>query len=219
MERGTAGTTSGHPVGLADGDDRIVEQRLAELLKLNAEIGREKKIYRSDSERIQARLMTRPIDSRKAFSYFGLVIGSLPPFALVFKIIGETMPAQRIPILFLTLLAVAGIATGVSGYASGRFVPSLVSRVSQFRLPNRLALISLIGLAWGTVSGALGGLFIFLVGSIFGGIAGGVIGAVTLPILVAFHSALRTGDFIEIKHFLPIAFGITLTLCALILGL
>ncbi len=176
-------------------------------------------MYRSERERLDAYLMTCPIDSRKAFAYFGLMIGSLPPFALVLRIIGETMPADRIPLMFLILLTAAGVVTGVAGYASARFIPSALDRVSNFRLPNRIALVTLIGFAWGSVSGAVGGLFLFIVGALFAGIAGGGIGAMTLPILVLFHSALRRGDFIEIKHFLPIAFGITLTLCALILGL
>lgn len=176
-------------------------------------------MYRSERERLDADLMTCPIASKNAFAYFGLMIGSLPPFALVLKIIGESMPADRIPMMFLILLAAAGVVTGVAGYASARFIPSAIDRVSNFRLPNRVALLTLIGFAWGAVSGAVGGLFLFIVGAIFAGIAGGGIGALTLPILVVFHSALRRGDFIEIKHFLPIAFGITLSLCALILSL
>lgn len=219
MELGTAGTTSSSYASLVNSDDRIVEQRLAGLLKLNAETAREKELYRSDRERTEVDLMARPVDSRRAFAYFGLLIGSLPPFALVFKIISETMPAERIPVLFLTLLATSGIAAGVTGYVSGTFIPSAISRVTTFSLANRIAMVSLIGFAWGAVSGALGGVFIFLIGSIFGSLAGGLVGAVALPILLAFHSVLRSGDFIELKHFLPIAFGITLTLCALILGM
>ena len=163
--------------------------------------------------------MTAPIDSRKAFSYFGLMIGSLPPFALVFKIIGETMPAERSPEIFLVLLAMAGVVAGIAGYVSGRFVPAAIIRASSFALPNRIALYSLIGFGWGSIAGAIGAIFLFVVGSIFGAIAGGVVGALTVPLLVALHSAMRSGDFIEIRHFLPIAFGITLTFCALILGM
>ncbi len=175
-------------------------------------------MYRSERERLDADLMTCPIDLRKAYAYFGLMIGSLPPFALVLRIIGETMPADRIPLMFLLLLTAAGIVTGVAGYASARFIPSALDRISNFRLPNRVALLTLIGFAWGAVSGVVGGLFLFIVGAIFAGIVGGIIGAVTVPILVVFHSALRRGDFIEIKHFLPIAFGITLSLCSFILS-
>src|SRR4030095_7134541 len=116
MELGAARPGFRDRVGLADGDeDRIREQRLTELLTLNAEIARERASFRSDLERRQAFLMTRPIDSRKAYAYFGLMIGSMPPFALVLKLIVETMPPGRFPFLFVTLLALAGIATGAAG--------------------------------------------------------------------------------------------------------
>lgn len=200
-------------------DDRIIEQRLEHLLELNAAIDRERLFYRSNHERFEVSFMSFPLDSKKVFAYFGFMIGVMPPFALVFKIIIETIPVERIPVLFIILLAAAGIATGLAGYATGRLVPSAVNATAKFALPNRIALLSLVGLAWGAVSGAIGGLFLFFIGAIFAGIAGGVVGAFTVPVLACFHSALRSGDFIEFKHFLPIAFGITLSLCALVLGL
>jgi hypothetical protein len=163
--------------------------------------------------------MTSPIDSRKAFAYFGLMIGSLPTFALILRIVEETTPSGRIPLGLLTLLGIAGIGTGVVGYASGRYVPSAISYAEKFRMPNNLMLLPLIGFAWGAVSGAIGGLFLFVIGSIFAGFMGGIVGAVALPIFVALHSMLGRGELIEMKHFLPIAFGMTLSLCALILGL
>ncbi|MEO8574225.1 MAG: hypothetical protein ABI481_09675 [Pyrinomonadaceae bacterium] len=161
--------------------------------------------------------MTSPIDSRKAYSYFGLMIGALPPFAMVFRGIDKTFPSDRLLVFFL-LLALAGVATGIVGYATGRFIPSAVRYASRFRFPNRILLLLAMGFAWGAVSGAIGGLFLYVVGSIFAGIVGGLVGAVVLPILATTHSMMRRGDLIEMKHFLPIAFGITLTFCAFILG-
>ena len=222
MEPGTSRSCAVHDFrdGIADGDDdRLTQQRLTNLLEINAGIAREKSLYRSDRERVEAGLMTKPIDSKKAFSYFGLLIGTMPPFALVFKIISETAAVERMPVLFLVLLGAAGVTTGVVGYASGRFVPAAISGFGRFRLANHVVLLSLVGFVWGAVSGAIGGLFIFIIGAFVAAIAGGVIGAVTLPLLVAFHIALRRGDLIEVKHFLPVAFGITLSLCAFILGL
>jgi hypothetical protein len=175
-------------------------------------------MYRSDRERIDASLMTRPIDSKKAFAYFGLIFGALPPFALVFKIIGETTPFNQAPALFLVLLSAAGVGTGVAGYASGRIVPSMIERIGKVHVANRLALLALTGFAWGAVSGAIGGLFLFIIGAVFGAVVGGTIGAVALPVLVGLRAPLRRGDLVELKHFLPIAFGITLSLCAFILG-
>ena len=128
------------------------------------------------------------------------------------------MPLEQGPLLFLFLLTAAGIGTGVAGYTTGRFVPSLVERIWKFHVANRLALLSLTGFAWGAVSGAIGGLFLFIIGSVFAGIIGGLVGAVARPMLVGLRAPLRRGDFIELKHFLPIAFGITFSLCALVLG-
>jgi MFS family permease len=218
MELGTARTTPTNGSGSQYADDAIVEQRLASLLELNAEALRERTMYRSDRERIDASLMTRPVDSKKAFAYFGLIFGALPPFALVFKIIGETTPYNQSPMLFLVLLSAAGVGTGVAGYATGRIIPSLIERIEKVHVANRLALLALTGFGWGAVSGAVGGLFLFIIGSMFAAIVGGIIGSVALPVLVGLRAPLRRGDFIELKHFLPIVFGITLTLCAFILG-
>ena len=162
--------------------------------------------------------MSAPIDSKKAIGYFGILLGTLPPFALLLKVVGETAPVGPSSSLFIALLAVASVVTGLTGYASRKFVASAVESSSHFRLPNRIVALSVIGLAWGAASGAVGGLFLFVIGSIFAGIVGGVIGAVTLPLLIGLRSFVRHGDLVEMRHFLPIAFGITLTLCALILG-
>ena len=218
LAKATTSADRHYDFGSTPHDDRVIEQRLAELLKLNAAIAAEKESLGDDREKVAVSMMSCPIDSKKAFAYFGFMIGVMPPFALVLKIVSETMPASRIPGLFLTLLTVAGTATGVVGYATGRLIPAWVNAISGFALPNRIAFLSLIGLGWGAVSGAVGGLFLFFIGALFGGIAGGVIGAVSLPVLVGMHSLLRSGDFIELKHFLPIAFAITLSLCAFILG-
>jgi hypothetical protein len=218
MEVETARSSADSYIRSSDSDDRIVEQRLARLLHLNAEIARDNHLFPTERDRLDASLMSAPIDSKKAIGYFGVLIGTLPPFALLLKLVSETSPAGQMDSLFLVLLGIAGVITGLSGYASRKFVSSAVERSSYFRLPNRIAALSVIGLAWGAVSGAVGGLFILVFGSIFGGIFGGAIGAVTLPILIGLQSFVRRGDLVDMRHFLPIAFGITLTLCALILG-
>jgi hypothetical protein len=171
---------------------------------------------------VNASVMTSRIDSKKAFGYFGLLIGTLPPFALVLRAFSEIEPGERLSssvLGFLGLLTLAGVLTGLTGYVSRKFVSSAVDRSSRFRLPNRILMLSLIGAVWGAVSGAVGGLALFVIGSIFAGITGAVVGAVALPLLIGLRSLVGHGDFIEMRHFLPIAFGITFTLCALILGL
>ena len=175
-------------------------------------------MYRTERERMDTSLMTSPIDSRKVYSYFGLIIGALPPSALALNFISGLNQIGGLPIILL-LLTLAAATTGTVGYAAGRYISAAVNHASRFRFPNHLLFLSVCGLAWGAVSGAIGGLFLFVFGFVPAGIIGGLVGAVVLPILATLHSLMRHGDFIEMKHFLPIAFGITLTLCALFVGL
>jgi hypothetical protein len=176
-------------------------------------------LYRSDDERIAAMLMTRPGDSKKVFGMFGLIYGSFPLFAGAAKMLIESQHVEKGHLLWLILLIIAACVTGLTGFALGRGVPAIVDRVAHFRFPNRLFLVSVIGFCWGAAAGAAGGFFLFVIGAIVGAVLGGVAGAVAVPILVVFHNALRAGDYVERRHFLPFVFGITLTLCAFILGL
>jgi len=200
----------------ANNADRAVEQRLAELLRINAESAAERALFRSDRERLEASVMVNPLSSKEVYSYFGYLIGTLPPAGIALKL---SFTAEPMAGLFVILIATAGIIAGLVGYATGKYIPAAIASVKNFSLPNRIALLSLIGLVWGAVAGAVGGLFLLVVGAIFAAIVGGIIGAGTLPILVAAHQAVRRGDLMEMRHFLPIGFGITFTLCALILGL
>ena len=160
--------------------------------------------------------MVNPLNSKQVYSYFGYLIGTLPPAAIAMKLSFNPEPMAG---LFTILIATAGIITGLVGYATGKYIPAAISSVKNFRLPNRIALLSLIGLMWGVVAGAAGGILIFVIGALVAAMVGGFVGAITLPVLVALHQGFRRGDLMETRHFLPIGFGITGTLCALILGL
>lgn len=76
-----------------------------------------------------------------------------------------------------------------------------------------------IGLLWGGVAGAAGGIVVFIFGAFFGAILGGMVGSVALPLFTIFHRLLKKGESIERKHFLPLAFGITFIICGFIFGL
>jgi hypothetical protein len=168
---------------------------------------------------MEAALMVRPISSKRAFAYFGFMLGAMPPTSMVFKMVAENAVREPIHIVFIMFLAWAGFFTGLVGYVTGRYIPSAIGSVSNLRVPNRIAMLSLIGFVWGAISGAAGGLFLFIIGSVVAAFVGGIVGAVAVPIFAALHHLLRRGDVIEVKHFLPISFGISLLLCAFILGL
>jgi hypothetical protein len=200
--------------------DDVYKRGLITLVDANAEIARVRSLYRTDEERLAAMSMIRPGDSKLVFGMFGLIFGSLPLLTVSLKLVVENIGGfgSRGWLVWTVLFAIAGVVTGVTGFALGRFVPAILARVSGFRLANRIVMIWLIGFCWGAVAGMCGGMFLFVLGAIAGAILGGIAGSIAVPLLVLFHSAFRAGDLIERKHFLPIVFGITLPLCAYILG-
>ena len=76
-----------------------------------------------------------------------------------------------------------------------------------------------IGALWGIAAGGLGGLFLFLIGSFFGAVIGGLVGAIALPAFLIPYNSVREGEAVALSHFMPIAVGVTATICAAILRL
>ena len=208
-----------HSPSLSGDRDIAAEQRLARLLELNDAIARERSLYRNSRERLEASIMKRPVSSMKAYSYFGLIIGLFPPASIVLKLVIESTSTQPSAAVFLFLAVLASVMTGVVGYQLGKYVPQVVDATDSMRFPNRIACISLIGLVWGSISGAAGGLFLFVVGTFFAATIGAIVGAMAVPVFVLLHRLVRRGDLIELKHLLPISAAIVLSLCAFIFGL
>ncbi|HEX9963045.1 MAG TPA: hypothetical protein VGB00_19080 [Pyrinomonadaceae bacterium] len=204
-----------------DGDSQLVQQRLNTLLAANAEIEREKTSFRSERERLEAELMKSPLATEKALAYFGAMLGLFPPFALFsrfvfdhFKNISSSDDFWLIPLL----LFVNFVCT-IAGYFSGKIVGKIVVEMEKASWTAMLLVMPFIGILWGIITGAAGGIFIFVVGAFFGALVAAVVGSVALPAFVIFHRWLKRGDSIEEKHFFPIALGISCIITALILGL
>ena len=196
-------------------DDR---QRLNQLLELNAETIRNKENFKSEFEQFEVDLMKNPLNARQAFSYFGLMLGTIPQITTVGKIIYHT-PGNGNFNEILLLGSFITIITAVIGFYTGRRVGTIINNLEDESWLKMLFLTPLVGLIWGLITGGAGGIIVFIIGAIFGGIIGGVVGFAALTVFTIFHRLLRKGEFIETKHFLPLTFGIILILCALIMGI
>lgn len=200
--------------------DRIVEDRLNTLLAVNSEIRRENSLYRSEVERREAERMRHPVSTEKAFAYFGLMLGSLPPAAIFFRILADKgLPNLLDDLWIVPMLLITNVTAAIVGYFTGMKVATTVRYLHGLSLHRSMLLLPLIGILWGMAAGGAGGLFLFLIGALFGAVIGGTVGAVALPAFAVFHRSLKRGDVIELQQFLPLSFGITLTICAFILGL
>ncbi|MEP7074329.1 MAG: hypothetical protein ABI878_00850 [Acidobacteriota bacterium] len=199
-------------------DDEPARRRLDVLLAATAETARIKRSFQNDAEEFEASLMRRPLSSKQAFSYFGLMLGVFTPATMFGRVfLNNGMPPNESWVI--GILLIINVVSAVVGYFSGKLIGHMVSAAEKYRWPTMLTLLPLIGILWGIMAGGAGGFIVFIVGSFFGAILGAAVGAVAVPAFTLFHRLLRRGDMIETKHFLPLAFGVTFAICSFILGL
>ncbi len=194
-----------------------LEQRLAALIAANAETDRRNKLYPTIAIEAEAAAMRRPLKPEKALAYYGLMIGSLVP-ASIFTAFSLSARGGVASMLYLMMLmtTIFAAAAGYSfGKIIGRWVDMLEARPMRYRLP----LLALIGALWGIIAGGSGGIFIFVVGLFFGAVLGGAVGMAALPAFALPYYAVRRAGLIDTRHFLPLALGSTLTICAFVLGM
>ncbi len=193
------------------------DDRLNVLLEANALIARSRALYPTRQVELEHSAMRRPLDRRKAFAFLGLLLGSVPP-ASVFLLLPLSNGTRHIEAWLIALLCWVTMVTTVTGYLTGKKVGTLMAKIQQRTYSFAIPIVPLLGFAWGAVCGAAGGIFIFVIGALFGAVIGGVVGAVALSVFAPLYRLLSIAGEIELRHFLPIAAGVTFTISAFILG-
>ncbi len=196
-----------------DADDET-DGRLEFLLEVNR-----RTLLKKETKQDVIDMMISPIDSKRAFALFGLLIGILGPLSIILKILWTSGGFRNDDLFFAALFLIANLVTAVVGYFSGKIVGNIVQKVNTKRLSVAIQLYALTGFCWGAVSGFVGGLFLFLFGSIAGALIGAAFGTVATLLFSLFHRLLAVEGVIERRHFLPLSFGTVLFLCSFILGL
>ena len=182
-------------------------ERLNLILAANADLEIERKSF-------EASLMKHPLTTEKAFAYFGLLLGLFPPAAIFFKLFSRPDISPVVLILFTLVNLVCAIA----GYFSGKVLSRWMSQTEKLSWSKMLLTTPFIGMIWGIMAGGAGGILIFVIGAFFGAFFGASVGTIAFPAFAVFRRLLKRGELIEQKHFLPLAFGISLAISAFILG-
>lgn len=198
--------------------DALTQTRLDWLLAANADKEREKLLFRSEREKVEVDLMKTPMSLDKTFAYFGLLLGLFPPMALFARMFVDALRRPE-DLWFLGVLAIVNILSATVGYFSGKVVGKIVGELEKQSWHVMILVMPFIGAIWGIAAGGAGGIIIFLVGAVFGAALGAMVGAAALPVFAILHRLFKKGDQLDQKHFLPLAFGVTFTICAFILGL
>lgn len=194
-----------------------LENRLQWLLAANAEMAKHKTEFPTRAIELERAMMKRPLNAKQTFSWLGAMLGTFPPATLFAMFLVSSNGPE--PAIVVALLGLVTAVTAVTGYFSGKVVAQLVTNIRRISLSTSLLLVPLVGFLWGAVSGAAGGLFLFIIGAAFGGAIGGAVGAVALTAFFLLYRKLTVAGMIELTHFLPLSLGVTFTICAYLLSL
>ena len=175
-------------------------------------------LSRDEREGVEARLMRRPLTSEQAYGRFGLLLGLLPPAAIFSQILGNLKPGAESSWLFMLALAMLAVCC-VFGRLFGMKLSGLLERYERRGWGWMLFVPALVGLFWGMVTGAAGGLLFFGIGAIGGVVCAVPVGAAAFAFFVPLHRLLARGGMIDARHFWPLATGAAATISASILAL
>jgi hypothetical protein len=187
-------------------------------LVLNEKEAKHRQLFRTETEEIEVALMRRPVSPLRAYSIFGMLLGGSTAAATFGRVFGASSIVRLLntdsymPLLFLLIIVVCSAA----GYAMASNLANQAFSTERFRWTRMLLMMSLIGSAWGVVTGAAGGFFFFGFGAAIGLGLAWPIGAVGFAIFATLHRLLERGGMIDMSHLLPIVCGIPAVIGALI---
>lgn len=196
--------------------DDAIAHNLDVLYEANAKIAQKRSFYPTRESEITAASLSLKLDFKQTYAYLGLMLGVFPPASLFALFIAESNAPSEI--WLVALLMGVNTVTGFVGYFFGKVVGSLLHDRDNRSLTYYTFFLPFLGLLWGAIAGAVGGVFLFIIGAFFGAILGGAVGMVALPAFYAMHRLLKHGEYLELKYFLPVATGIVYSISAVILS-
>ncbi|HEV2913472.1 MAG TPA: hypothetical protein VGX92_09335 [Pyrinomonadaceae bacterium] len=195
--------------------DQPVDARLKWLVAANA--AENTRVSRLGLEE-ELMMMRRPIDIKRAYGIFGLLLGGFPSAAIFYRMFGDALTRREFELgLFLLLLGM-NIACWAAGSIVASRLSGMAETIERDSWMGMLVMPLMLGLIWGVGAGAAGGFIFFGIGAFFGALCAIPVGLVAFALFMPLHRLLARGGMIEAGHLWPLACGVTLTLSALILG-
>jgi hypothetical protein len=190
------------------------------LLEENAREAHRRRLFRDAAEEEQMLLMRHPLSACRAYALFGMLLGTLPPAMIFVRIFGYGMsPRFSDTLLFLILCLFMNIACCAMGRTMGRVLSRTLEDMERWSWSKMLLVLPFMGAAWGSVTGAVGGLVFFFFGAFFGLVCALPVGILAFTIFTPLHRLVARGGMIDARHFWPLACGVTMMISALILGI
>ncbi|MDT5158398.1 MAG: hypothetical protein QOH51_2755 [Acidobacteriota bacterium] len=166
------------------------------------------------------------LTTEEAYAWFGTFLGLFPTFALFARIyraallegITGHLPAADGFVFWALLFLVMNAICCLVGRKFGALLGRKLGDPRAWRWPVFVFSSLMMAVAWGVVTGAAGGAIVFLIGALAGVFCAVPVALAAFPVFAVLHRALSRGGMIEERRLWPLAFGVPLTIAALILG-
>ena len=218
-------TGGSYSVCQLDVPDVNIARRLSRLrFELAPETERRRLVLEAEERRMLS--MLRPLSTEEAYRWFGTFLGLFPPFALFTRVLVGVIDARswgRLPtadgvVFWGLLLLLVNVLCCIVGRKFGGFLGRKAGDPRAHGVPATLLIALLYGLFWGVVTGAAGGAVAFLIGAVVGVFVAVPVALAAFPVFALLHRLLSHGGMIEERHVWPLAFGVPLTIAAMILS-
>jgi hypothetical protein len=168
-----------------------------------------------EKEECRALSMRRPLTAEQAYRWFGTFLGLLPPFALFNRILdGARQEGFKWVALFAAMNVVCCLAGRWFGGRLGRWAGDPRGRTRA----GFAVVVFVMAVGWSVVAGGLGGVLFFGIGALFGVFCAAPVALAAFPVFAILHRLISRGGMIEARHTWPLAFGIPLTIAAMIMS-
>jgi hypothetical protein len=193
----------------------------ARLTWLKAELARAagtRAAAKLDREAALALSMETPRTSAQAYALLGLLLGLLPPAAMFGRFLVSFDFRAKGDWGVLALCVVMNLVCCAVGRAMGLWAGGRAGD-PRARASYELVLVAaLLGLCWGVVTGAAGGVLVFGIGALAGMMLATPVALAGFVLFAPLHRLLAHGGMIEARHLRPLAVGVAGVIAALILS-
>jgi hypothetical protein len=204
--------------------DVITSANIARLRRLEAALAaaeQHEHRFRCAREEEEMLLLRRPLTTARAYALFGLLLGALPPAAILFRLLGPTVFGRmEWGLLYIYVSFSAAMLAGccLVGYYMGRKVGRRIDEAERVSWLRTIIASLAAGFVWSSITGAAGGAIVFLIGALFGLLCALPVGLMAFPLFTVCHRLLAHGGMIDARHFWPVACGVAMIIAALILS-
>jgi hypothetical protein len=177
--------------------------------------------FRDAREEAEMLMLRRPLTNERAYQLFGLLLGTLPPAAIVLRFALLSVPREPNLGLFSFVLLFGLPMTficALMGRFMGRRLAPMMDRAEQRHWCVTICTAIAAGILWACATGAVGGAIVFIIGALFGLACALPFGLSGFLLFAICHRLLARGGMIDARHFWPVATGIALISAAALLS-